>query len=128
MPLVMPESDTEKRLECYVCQERFCNNQGFSVHLKCRDVILPKPSNVTECIDKENQRKTIESTCSSTKSNDYIQSLKSADTIQPTGSTSSEPTILGTYFDRSIEVKVEIAEDINIAPLKQIFLSQILLN
>ena len=26
MPLVVPEVATGKKLECYVCHERFCNN------------------------------------------------------------------------------------------------------
>ena len=107
MPLVVPEVATKKKLECYVCHERFCNNQGLSVHLKCGHGFMPTPSKVTECINEENQCKTVESTSSTTTSTDSLQSLKSTDTIQPAASTSSEPIILGTSSDRPIELKVE---------------------
>ena len=92
IPLVVLEVATKKKLECYVCHER-CNNQGLSVNLKCRHGVFPEPSNVTEVINEENQCKTVESTSPSTKSTDSLQSLKSTDTIQPAGSTSSEPFI-----------------------------------
>ena len=107
MPLVVAEVATERKLECYGCYERFCNNQGLSVHLKCRHGVMLKPSNVTECINEVNQCKNVESTSSSTKSTDSLQSLKSTDTIQPAECISSESIILGTSSGRTIELKVE---------------------
>ena len=77
------------------------------MHLKCRHGFIPTPSNVNECINEENQCKTVESTSSTTASTDSLQSLKSTDTIQPAASTSFEPIILGTSSDRPIELKVE---------------------
>ena len=59
MPLVVPEVAIEKKFKRYVYHERFCINQGLSVHLKCRHGVFPKPSNVTECINEENQYKTV---------------------------------------------------------------------
>ena len=70
-PLVVPKVPTEKKLERYVCHERFCNNQGLPVHLKCRHGVMLKPSNVTECMNEEKQCKTVESTSSSTESTDF---------------------------------------------------------
>ena len=107
MPLIVAEVATERKLECYVCHERFCNNQGLSVHLKCRHGVMVKPSNVTECINEVNQCKNVESTSSSTKSTYSLQSSKSTDTIQPAECISSEPIILGTFSSRPIELKVE---------------------
>ena len=107
MPLVVAEVATERKLKCYVCHERFCNNQGLSVHLKYRHDVMLKPSNVTECINEVNQCKNVESTSSSTKSTDSLESLKSTDTIQPAECISSEPIILGTSSSRPIELKVE---------------------
>ena len=90
IPLVVPEVVTGKKLECYVCHERFCNNQGFPVHLNCRHGVLPKPSNVNKCINEKNQRKTVQSSSSTTKSTETMQSTKFTGTIQPAGSTSSK--------------------------------------
>ena len=103
MPLVVSGVANEKKLERYVCHERFCNNKGLSVHLKCRHSVILKPSNVIECITEKNQCKTVEFNSSPTESTNSLQS----DTIQPARSTSSEPIILGTSSDRPTEIKAE---------------------
>ena len=103
MPLVVSGVANEKKLERYVCHERFCNNKGLSVHLKCRHSVILKPSNVIECINEKNQCKTVEFNSSPTESTNSLQS----DTIQPARSTSSEPIILGTSSDRPTEIKAE---------------------
>ena len=55
---------------------------------------------------KTSIKPSVESTSSSTKPTDSLQSLKSTDTIQPAVFTSSEPIILGTSSDKTIELKV----------------------
>ena len=40
MPLVY--KDIEKKLECHFCKKMFFNNQGLSVHLKCRHGYVPE--------------------------------------------------------------------------------------
>ena len=36
LPLSVDKTVLDKKLECRVCRERFCNNQGLSVHMKCK--------------------------------------------------------------------------------------------